>query len=203
MSSQQGIQGDTTPWAEKKWPAIILILLAVIGTGVVQTIISQHEIDQTQKQINQTQKQELINLAKGYLIDIENVNKTITAYRYEFNNPDNPDHNKPQEFINPLYPSWGLYHSTKQEISKFPPKLSNHMYYFYNQILIAENARMEFNNYKSLHPLDPNFPLEPQKQNDQKVKDKLFISYWNIIVDLQDYTIPALETDLNELIHSP
>jgi len=180
----------TIPWTERRGPAIFLILLALIGSFAISLY-----------QNDQIQKTERSNLAKGYLIDVEYVNKTINNYIMTFNDPNNPDKGQPQNFIIPLYPDWGLYYSNRQDISKFPPQLSNDTYYFYNKILLAEFARKEFNNYENLHPLNPDYPLEPQKQNKLKTKQEIFQAYWEIIIDLHNYTIPNLENDLSKVIN--
>ena len=186
---------NSTSWADRKYPAIFLIILAILLSSMAQILIQQHLK-------SQIEKSEQINLAKGYLFDVESVNITISSYIEQFNDTSSPDYQKAQKYITPLYPSWGLYHSNRQDISRFPTNLSNNMYYFYNRILIAENARLEFNNYETLHPISPNAPLNQQTQNINDTKMKLFKAYFEIITDLYNYTIPNLKKDLNDMLNS-
>jgi hypothetical protein len=146
---------------------------------------------------------EEINLAKGYLMDIDYVNLTINAYLETFNTPGSPwYHVPPSYYSKPLYPDWGLYYSNRQDISKFNPDLATSMYDFYYKILTVESDRMQYNDYENLHPLNPNYPLEPQRESISLAKSAMNQEIWAVIIDVHTYTIPNLKTELNKIIDS-
>jgi hypothetical protein len=187
---------ETIPWSERKGPSIFLIILAVIGSvigsGVVQSVLTY-----------QTQKSEQINLAKGYLMDIDYINRTINGYLEIYNTPGSPwYHIPPAYYARPFYPDWGLYYSNRQDISKFDPDLSKSMYDFYYKILTAEDDRKQYNDYETLHPLNPNYPLDPQRENISLAKSVFNQEIWAVIDDVHTYTIPNLKTELNRIINS-
>ena len=189
---------NAIPWAERKGPAVLLIIIAVAGSGVAQVLITQHFN-------SQNQQTEQINLAKGYLMDIEFVNATINGYFVLLPDPTKPwdsNNNPPQIFDSPLYQNWGLYYSNRQDISKFPPKLSNELYYFYNSILEADSIRLEYNNLNAVYPIYNNSPLEPQIQKRTRLGNSLYSEYWRIITELHTTTIPNIKKDLNDTINS-
>jgi hypothetical protein len=151
-------------------------------------------------QYNNTIVNDRKNLANGYISDLENVNRTLGGIISDLDNPNNPDYHKYlTKITNYLYPPWGLYYSNRQDIQKFDSKTSSDLYDFYNKLLLAEQGRILYNDYESLHPYIPDrngtIPLL-QIQNTAEVKTNMANGIYSTIHDCHDNKLPKLITEL-------
>jgi hypothetical protein len=171
------------------------LILLVIVPIIVSAIVSAWSFNY---QFTNTMKNEQKNLANGYISDLEYVNRSISALNKTFNDPANPDYHKRTKIVTPLYPSWGLYYSNRQDIQKFDPELSSDMYEFYSWILQAEDNRVQYNSFDSQYPLESEIVTPELLQNRQEQKEKLFDSMIDNIKRCDDY-LPALLTGIKNV----
>lgn len=147
-------------------------------------------------QYSQTTLSEQKNLANGYISDLENVNRTLEPLIRKLDDPQDPDYHKPQFITVSLYPSWGLYYSNRQDIQKFDKTVSVELYDFYYELLTAEDARIFFNNYDTLYPIDTSRISEAKQQNSMEVQLKAYAYVYDVVHICYNKRIPQLITHL-------
>ena len=145
---------DNTQWL------IIGGLIGVIIGGIIQGGITNY----TNMILLQTQqKSELKTLANEFMNDLNFIEKAesdfenfISNPKSEFNDPNSPRYHSTLSWQDPIYPSWGMYYSNRQDISKFDANLTKKLISFYGMVLTAESQREQYNNYDTLFPREKN-----------------------------------------------
>jgi hypothetical protein len=125
----------------------VFLITAIIVPAIVSSSVSWFMI-QTQLQNEQR------NIANGYLSDLDFVERSLTVQWNEY--MASPDADNPIQWVNPVYPPWGLYYSNRQDISKLDPDLAKQTYQVYYLLLITEDARNTNNNFDKLYYTDFN-----------------------------------------------
>ncbi|MCK9581367.1 MAG: hypothetical protein M0Q92_13090 [Methanoregula sp.] len=145
------------------WLIAATVIAALIG-AIVGAMISGWMTDNTNMKILQIQqKNELKALANEFLNDlnfIEMSEKEFENYKSNptspYNDPKSPRYHSTLSWQDPIYPSWGMYYSNRQDLSKFDSNLSKKLIAFYGLVLTAESQREQYNNYDTLYPRDKN-----------------------------------------------
>lgn len=147
---------------------------AIIGAlfgGIIQGWITDYN---NMKILHIQQNNEVKTLAVEFLNDlnfIETAESNFEDFIYnpqsDYNNLNSPRYHATIAWQDPIYPTWGMYYSNRQDISKFYPELSKELILFYGLVLTAESEREQYNNYDKLFPRDEkdNFLEENRKQN--------------------------------------
>jgi len=173
------------------------ILMGLIVVIIIPIIVSYFTFNY---QYSHTGAGERKNLANGILNDLEYVNQTLSFQLSQIDDPNSPDYHKnPVVIPVNLYPTWGLYYVNKQDIAKFNPQLSAELYDFYYTILKAEDARITFNNYETLYPVNPAGNLDIQNGNRDNAKQSLWILEYSSMHECYDKKIPKLKTELQKI----
>jgi len=145
------------------WLIVGGVIGAILG-AVIGGVFTFYSTDLNNMKLIQIQnKNEIKALANEYLNDldfIENAQKDFEHFiqdpNSDFNNPQSPRYHSTIAWQDPIYPTWGMYHSNRQEIGKFDPNLAKKMITFYGLVLNAEAQRLQYNDYDKLYPRDLN-----------------------------------------------
>lgn len=140
---------------DNKWlliTAIIGVLGVLLGAYITGLMNEKSNVEILRNQ----QQNERKTLANEYLNDlnyIERAESNFENYLFDpnssFNDPKSPTYHRTISWQDPIYPSWGMYHSNRQDISKFDANLSKNLISFYGLVLTAESERQQYNNYDS------------------------------------------------------
>jgi hypothetical protein len=86
------------------------------------------------------------NIAVGFLLEIESMEKMLSGYANMFSGPTLV------KVDTPIYPPTGLYRLLQREVFSFDAKLARSLFQFYSRVLEAEQLR-------STAPNDPRYRI--------------------------------------------
>lgn len=151
MPNRSPAHPEETGFHRYKVEIALLIVGAIISAIISVTLFSY--------QVSQTQKSEQRSLATGYLLEIENIEPSLTRL-VAFNASANTTDFHPVAPLDSFYPSYGLYYSNRVDISKFDPETSASLYRFYYHLLRAEDQRLLLLNFDIDHPANATNPAD-------------------------------------------
>lgn len=177
-------------WSDcDKLDVFIKIVIIAIIIPLFLSAIGTYEADFHQKQ----------NLARAYQIEISNLQPFLNTTLKDYHDDKNLKqmHRKGDA----IYPEWGLYHSSKDQISKFDAKLSEDIYDFYYRILRAEENRLltihNYNEMKEVEKAQGNESSAYAIKNYDMQSSNNEMAYQ---VALAENSIPKLMDELNDTI---
>jgi hypothetical protein len=182
------------------WNFTKTIIIIGILAPILVTSINSYYSDFTEKQnLAQAYKTEIINL-KPFLSEAQK--QPLSVF---FIDPNNTANNSliVQQKVDSLYPSWGLYNSNPQLLSKFDKNLSAQLYLFYYRIQRAEEMRKVVigNNQeiKNLRATEGSSSLEYLGKANSIVGED---TEMHVNINLASESIPSLIDGLNETINA-